>query len=172
MKNLRFVLIAAFSLLLTATSCQKEKTPEPTPTAVTTAPVVTYGTFSADIALVDMTSTAFGCPNSWGSVRTAYVVCNGVKIDSLTGLNVHVDSGASSPSLSTLISVANSKSFKVQDGSDNYLEIYSDGVKVASCTIDRTNNKLNGINLGGCPNYPGNYGNTPGGYPTLCNPTW
>lgn len=171
MKNLRFVLIAAFSLMLTATSCKKE-TVEPTPAAAPVAPVVTYGTFSADIALVDMTATSFGCPNSWGSVRTAYVVCNGVKIDSLTGLNVYTDSGLSSPSLSTLAGVANSKNFKVQDGSDNYLEIYSDGVKVASCTIERTNNKLIGINLGGCPSYPGNYGNAPGGYPVLCNPTW
>lgn len=42
MKNLKFVLIAVFSLvLLSATSCKKEKAPQPAPVVTTPAPVLT-----------------------------------------------------------------------------------------------------------------------------------
>lgn len=44
MKSFKFILIACFSLMVATTSCKKEKTPEPAPTAQTTTPT-TYGTF-------------------------------------------------------------------------------------------------------------------------------
>lgn len=171
MKSFKYILIACFSLMVATTSCKKEKTPEPAPTAQTTTPT-TYGTFHIDIALVDMTAASYGCTSSWGSTRTAYIVCNGNRIDSLVGLSVSTYTTTSSPGVATLAASSTPKDFKVQDGADNYLEIYSDGVKVASSQIDRGNNKLWPDNLGGCPTYPSNYGNYAGGYPVLCTPIW
>lgn len=170
MKSFKYILIACFSLMVATTSCKKEKTPEPAPTAQTTTPT-TYGTFHIDIALVDRTDLAWST-STWGTVRTAYIVCNGTRIDSLTSLSVQVYSSDPYPFNSTFLANANAKDFKVQDGADNYLEIYNDGIKVASSLINRTSTRLERVYMGDPPSFAANYSNYAGGYPVLCTPTF
>jgi len=62
MKNLKFVLIAAFALSVMTTSCKKEKQPEPTPAATT---ALTTSSISLSLSIVEITDQApmFASPN-------------------------------------------------------------------------------------------------------------
>ena len=170
MKSFKYILIVCLSLMVATTSCKKEKTPEPAPTSTAT-PAPTYGTFHIDIALVDRTDFAMAA-TTWGTVRTAYIVCNGTRIDSLTNLNVQVCSSDPYPFSSTFLANADAKDFKVQDGADNYLEIYNNGTKVASSFINRTSTRLERVYMGDPPAVASNNSNYAGGYPVLCTPTF
>jgi hypothetical protein len=162
MKNLRFILIAAFSLMLTATSCKKEKQPEPSPAA----PVaVTYSNISFDIALVDKGGSLY---STWTTVFTgpfnAYIVCNNIKIDSLTNLNVTVTTSGFMDCPISSYTALNTKSFKIQDGANNYIEVYTGTFLMGRSLIKRSPEELyscsgttypleptnNNVTLGGC----------------------
>jgi hypothetical protein len=121
MKNLRFVLIAAFSLMLTATSCKKE-TVEPTPAAAPVAPVVTYGSFSVTVGCIDNTSAGWPATYS-GAVRKVYSRCGSTILDSLIGIPLTYDAAGADPCAMTSLATL-SKSFKTQDGSTNYIDVY------------------------------------------------
>lgn len=131
MKNLRFILIAAFSLMLTATSCKKEKAPEPTPAAA--APVVTYSTFNVDLACVDITTSFF--PGTFsGATLKAYSRCGTTILDSIVGIPLSTDGAAQDPCAWTTLATV-SKSFKTQDGSTNYIDVYEGSLLLATAHI-------------------------------------
>lgn len=171
MKKIQRLLLVSSLLIIAAMSCKKENTPDPAPANTTTTPTTpTYGTFHIDIALVDRTDwTPFA---AWGTVQKAYIVCNGNRIDSLTSLTIQTYNSDPYPFSSTFLANANGKDFKVQDGADNYLEIYNDGIKVASSFINRTSSRLERVYMGDPPSFAANYSNYAGGYPVLCTPTW
>lgn len=133
---------------ITFASCKKSETkPEPTP-APTPTPTVTYSNFSIDVLAIDVVpsptaSTSF--TSMYSGTLTAsnlkiLVRCNNVTVDSLVNVPVNVYSNASgTPGFCNNSSfTVTPHSFKFKDGSDNSVELYSNGVKIASSILDRT----------------------------------
>lgn len=130
MKKLSFILTVAFSLVLTATSCKKESV-EPTPAPA--APVVTYSNFNVTLACVDITNASFPGTFSTAPLK-AISRCGTTVLDSVVGIPLTSDPTAQDPcAWSTLPTI--SKSFRIQDGSTNYIDVYEGSTLLATAHI-------------------------------------
>ena len=82
---------------------------------------------------MDETFGIYSATTFSGSIK-AIVHCNNIVIDSLVGLDTtqtsnHMFSTCSSPMH------LNQKNFKIQNGADNYLDIYMNGIQISSSYI-------------------------------------
>jgi hypothetical protein len=157
MKSIKFILIAIFSLSFLVTSCKKEKTPEPTPTAQT-SPSVTYSTFTVSVALIDNTNS--GYPGTYSTnVKKAYVRSGSTILDSIVGINVTSDATGADPcGMATLDTIT--RSVKIQNDATNYIDIYDGTTLQATAEVVRSPAKINVTatdpsvscyNIPGCP---------------------
>lgn len=111
-------------------SCKKSSTTNSN-TNNTSPPSVTYSTKGITIALVDASYN--GYPGTYTSTRKAIMRCNGVKLDSLLGLDTtRTSTGLYSPCNSPSTTHSNYKAFKIQDGAENYLDIYDSNTVICS----------------------------------------
>ena len=141
----KIILLSFFALALT-TSCKKAtKTPDSAPVAQT--PVTPdYSTLSTTIAVIDYTAptgalSIYSTNLSPTTTAIAYVVADGVKIDSLSLLITKTADGPPTGSLTPCDSpywnsyVLNTKGFKVKNNATNVLKVYEDGNLVSSVPI-------------------------------------
>ncbi len=146
------IIMALLTIQVVFLSCKKKeetKTEEPVAPAPTPTPV--YSSFSSTIAIVDYTapvniSTAGYTANlSPTTTAIAYIVADSIRIDSLPlAITRTTDIVPSSVTSSTAdvcdfniwnTYTLNSKEFKLKIGAKNELQIFEDGIKIASRPI-------------------------------------
>ena len=109
-------------------ACKKSSTTNSNSNS-SSSPTVTYSTKGITVALVDASYYS----GTYTSTRKAIMRCNGVKLDSLLGLDTtHTSIGSYSPCNSPSITHSNYKAFKIQNGAENYLDIYDSNTVICS----------------------------------------
>jgi len=146
------IIIALLTIQVVILSCKKkEETKVEEPVTPTPTPTPVYSTFATTIAVVDYTapvniSTAGYTANlSPTTTAIAYIVADSIRIDSLplaiTRTTDIVPSSVTSGTADVCdfniwnTYTLNSKEFKLKIGAKNELQIFEDGVKIASRPI-------------------------------------
>ena len=165
MKKITYLLSLSIMVML-AHSCKKDKKEEPIPPTPAT---VTYSNLTLGIGLVDWQTASW--PGTFSLNRKAIIQCGGVAIDSLLALDTTCTSIASFDPCAMYSTLnINYKSFKIQDGADNYLEIYDNGLLIAQSKIMFSPyTYLNAVTANSSPG-TGNYTMPGGACLTLCIP--
>lgn len=167
MKKSIYILLIVALVSGVAISCKKKKEPEPTPAPAAATP--TYSNLTLGIALVDRLDGSW--TGTFSTNRKAIIHCDGVAIDSLLSLDTTCVNMPSFDhcTMSSMLNI-NSKSFKIQDGADNYLDIYDNGLLIAQSKIMFTPyTYLNAVIASSSPGTSNVNG--PGVCLTLCVPT-
>lgn len=166
MKKLICILFSIALVSGVTFSCKKKKEPEPAPAPAATT---TYSNLTLGIALLDRLNAPW--TGTFSTNTKAIIHCGGVAIDSLIGLDTTCVSMPSFDqcAMSSMLNIS-SKSFKIQDGADNYLDIYDNGLLIAQSKIMFTPyTYLNAVIASSSPGTENVNG--PGACLTLCVPT-